>query len=198
MSFMDEKIAQFLNEAEQAMSPNSICDGPVKIGGRYFEFTEQAFYEDKLKVFLPKDFEEMPQQARSVKYPYEQRPEIIQSDASGSTNFTFNRIDHELQDEMVEELTSGMKMMIQKSNPSHVFYESGVEVVNGKPIGFFEFKSIVFDGSLFNIMYFLELEGRILMGTFCCRYEEYADWRDIAYQVIRTVTVIQEEKEDQA
>lgn len=197
MAFADEEIARILNEAEQSMVPRSIIDGPVKIGKRYYEFKQQSFYEDKVSVYLPEDFEDMPQSARSIKYPYEQRPEIIKSDELGSINFTFKRIDHELEDELVEELTIGMKSMIQRANPSHVFYESGVVDASGKPIGFFEFKNIVIDGSLFTIMYFLEFEGQILMGTFCCRYEEYPEWREIAYQAIRTITVVKEEEEDQ-
>lgn len=199
MSFMDEKITQILNEAEQSMVSRSITDGPVKIGNRYYEFTLQSFYEDKISLYLPADFEEMPKEIRSIKYPYEQRPEIIRSDESGAINFTLNRIDHELKDEMVAELAAGMKTMIQKSNPSHVFYESGVETVNEKTFGYFEFKNMVIDGALFNIMYFLEFEGKVLMGTFCCRYEDYPDWRDVAYQAIRSLTVhVEEEGGEQA
>ncbi|GJM69834.1 hypothetical protein HMSSN036_20500 [Paenibacillus macerans] len=86
MSFMDEKITQLINEVEQSMIPRSITDGPVKIGNQYYEFTLQSFYEDKLSLYLPADFEEMPKEFRSIKYPYEQRPEIIRSDEAGAVN----------------------------------------------------------------------------------------------------------------
>lgn len=194
MSFMDEKITQLINEVEQSMIPRSITDGPVKIGNQYYEFTLQSFYEDKLSLYLPADFEEMPKEFRSIKYPYEQRPEIIRSDEAGAVNFTLNRVEIDLKDEMVEELTADMKTMIQKSNPSHIFYNSGVETVGGKRLGYFEFKNMVIDGALFNIMYFLEFAGKILMGTFCCRYEDYPDWRDIAYQAVRSITVKAEDE----
>ncbi|WP_019535825.1 hypothetical protein [Paenibacillus ginsengihumi] len=193
MSFMDEKITRFIIEAEQAMTPRSISEGPVKIGKRYYDFQVHSFYENKLTVYLPVDFEEMPKEARAIKYPHEQRPEIIRSDAAGSINFTFKRIDHELEDEWVEELTAGMRTMIAKSNPSHVFYETGIKQArDGKPVGFFEFKSMVLDGSLFNMMFFLEMGGEVLMGTFCCPYTDYPDWRDIAYQVIENIAVVQD------
>ncbi|RRJ64470.1 hypothetical protein EHV15_17230 [Paenibacillus oralis] len=143
MSFMDEKIARIINEAEQSMAPRSILAGPVKIGDRYYEFTPQTFFEDKLSVYFPRDFVDLPEHLRKVKYPYEQRPEIIKSDEPGSVDFSLKRIDHDLEDELVEELTTGMKAMIQRMNPTHVFYESGIEEVGDKPIGFFEFKSTV-------------------------------------------------------
>lgn len=195
MSFMDEKIARFISESEQAMSPRSICEGPVRIGKRYYEFEQQSFYEDQLSLYLPNDFQEMEQQIRSIKYPYEQRPEVIKTNEDGSINFTFKKINQPMQDDLVEKLITGMKTMLQKSNPSHVFYESGIEDINGKPIGYFEFKNMVIDGALFNIMYFLEFEGEILMGTFCCRYDDYPDWRDIAYQSIRTLNITVKEEE---
>lgn len=197
MSFMDEKIARMINEAEQSLTPRAILSGPVRIGQRIFEFAQQSFFDDKLSMYLPKEFEDMPLKFSSIKYPYEQRPEIIRSDEAGSVDFTFKRIDHELEDALVEELTTGMKAMIQRVNPTHVFYESGIEEIGGKTVGFFEFKSTVIEGYLFNIMYFLEFEGQVLMGTFCCDYKAYSDWRDVAYQAIRTITVAKEEEEDE-
>ncbi|WP_334073512.1 MULTISPECIES: hypothetical protein [Paenibacillus] len=196
MSFMDEKIARMMNEAEQSLHPRSIVSGPVRIGQRYFEFTRQSFFDNKLFIYLPQEFGEMPLKYSSIKYPYEQRPEIIRSDEMGSVDFTFKRIDHELEDELVEELTNGMKAMIQRVNPTHIFYESGIEAIGGKTVGFFEFKSTVIEGYLFNIMYFLEFEGQVLMGTFCCDYKVYPDWRDVAYQAIRTITVAKEEEDE--
>ncbi|MCY6355720.1 hypothetical protein [Clostridium sp. ZS2-4] len=193
----DEKILDFLNEAEKREAKKDICSGPVKIGERYYEFEEKEFLNEKLKIYIPKDFDDMPLEERKFKYPSENRPEIIKSNEDGSITITLNIIDSPLDEERVEELKDGMKMIIRKTNPSNVFYEDGILEVDSKNIGFFEFKSSAIDDFLYNLMFFFEFEEKTLMGTFSCPYKKYDEWRDIAFQVINTVRVIKEENGDE-
>ncbi len=128
--------------------------------------------------------------ARKLKYPSESRPEIIKCNEEGNICITLNVINSPLDEESVEKLKDGMKVIIRKTNPSNVFYEDGVLEVDSKNIGFFEFKSYAIDDSLYNIMFFLEFEGKTLMGTFSCLYKECQEWREIAFQVIKTIRII--------
>ncbi|MCB2362132.1 hypothetical protein [Clostridium estertheticum] len=194
---IDEKILDFINESEKKQAKKDICSGPIKIGNRYYEFEEKEFFDEKLKIYIPKDFEDMPLDVRKFKYPSESRPEIIKSNEEGSIAITLNIIDSPLDEERVEELKDGMKMIIKKSNPSNVFYEDGVLEVESKNIGFFEFKSSVIDDFLYNLMFFLEFKEKTLMGTFSCPYKKYNDWRDVAFQVINNLKVVKEEKGDE-
>jgi len=191
---VDEKILDFINEAEKRKARKDICNGPIKIGERYYEFEESEFFDEKLKIYIPKDFEDMPLDARKLKYPSESRPEIIKSNEDGSIAITLNIIDSPLDEERVEELKDGMKMIIKKTNPANVFYEDGVLEVDSKNIGFFEFKSSAINDFLYNVMFFLEFGGKTLMGSFSCLYTNYEDWRDITFQVIKTVRVVKEDQ----
>lgn len=192
MEHIDEKILEFLQAAERAKEPKNICEEPVKIGNRYYEFEEKEFFDGKVKIYIPKDFVEMATKLREIKYPSSQRPEIIQTDETGGINIALNRIDSDLEEDMVKELTDGMKAIIKKVNPSNVFFTDGMEEVEGKNIGYFEFKSSAIDEFIYNIMFFFELEEKTVMGIFSCPYKEYENWRDIAFQVIKTVRIIKE------
>ena len=55
---VDEKKLDFINEAEKREAKKDICSGLVKIGDRYYEFEETEFFEEKLKMYMPKDFED--------------------------------------------------------------------------------------------------------------------------------------------
>ena len=191
---VDEEILDYINAVEKREAKKDICSGSVKIGKRYYEFQETKFFEEKLGIYIPKDFEDMPIEARKFKYPSESRPEIIKSNEDGSIAITLNIIDSPLDEERVEELKDGMKMIIKKTNPANVFYEDGVIEVKSKNIGFFEFKSSAIDDFLYNLMFFLEFEEKTLMGTFSCLYKDYKDWRDIAFQVVNTVRLVKEGK----
>ncbi len=194
---VDEKILDFLNEAEKREAKKNICSGPIKIGNRYYEFEEKEFFDEKFKLYIPKDFEDMPMEARKLKYPSESRPQIIKSNEDGSITFTLNIIDSQLDEERVVELKNGMMNIIKKTNPANVFYEDGVLEVEAKNVGYFEFKSSAIDEFVYNLMFFLEFEEKTLMGTFSCLYKDYQEWREVAYQVINTVRVIKEEKGDE-
>ncbi|NFH91233.1 hypothetical protein FDA33_13670 [Clostridium botulinum] len=187
---VDEKILDFINEAEEKELRKDITNGPVKIGKRYYEFEESEFFDEKLKIYIPKDFNEMSLAARKLKYPSESRPKIIKCNEKGNICITLNDINNPLDEESVEKLKNGMKVIIRKTNPSNVFYEDGVLEVDSKNIGFFEFKSYAIDDSLYNIMFFLEFEGKTLMGTFSCLYNQCKEWREVAFQVIKTIRII--------
>ncbi|MBW6409684.1 hypothetical protein [Clostridium weizhouense] len=187
---VDEKILDFINAAEEKELRKDITNGLVKINNKFYEFEETEFFDGALKMYIPNTFEDMPMEARKLKYPSESRPEIIKCNEDGSIAITLNFIDSPLDEEHVEELKNGMKMVIRKTNPANVFYEDGVLEVDSKNIGFFDFKSYAIDDSLYNIMFFLEFEEKTLMGTFCCRYREYKEWRDIIFEVLKKITVI--------
>lgn len=189
MEHMDEKIRKFLNEAEKEKAPGNICEGPVKIGNRYYEFEEKAFFDERLKLYIPADFTDMPQNLKEIKYPSSQRPQVVKTDETGAVNITFSRIDSDLREEWVKELTDGMKSVLRKTNPSNVFYSDGIEKAGDKNIGYFEFKSPALDEFVYNLMFFFELEGKTVMGTFSCLYKDYESWRDIAFQIIKTIRV---------
>ena len=187
---VDEKILDFINAAEERELRKDITNGPVKIRKRYYEFEESEFFDEKLKIYIPKDFTDMSLAARKLKYPSESRPEIIKCNEKGNICITLKKINSPLEEENVEKLKNGMKVIIRKTNPANVFYEDGVLEVDCKNIGFFEFKSYAIDDSLYNIMFFLEFEGKTLMGTFSCIYNECKEWREIAFQVIKTIRII--------
>ena len=189
----DEKILDFINAREQAEKRRDICNGEVRISGIYYKFEKRDFFDEKLKIYIPNNFEDMSINDRKLKYPSENRPEIIKCNDDGSITFTLNIIESPLSEENVSELKDGMKMIIQRTNPANVFYEDGVIEVNEKNIGFFEFKSSVIDDFLYNVMFFLEFQKKTLMGTFSCRYKDYKEWRDVIFEILNKIEVIKEE-----
>lgn len=191
----DEKILDFINEAEKRNARKDITNGQIKIGNIFYEFCESSFFEDKFKMYIPNNFEDMDEESRKFKFPSENRPKIIKCNEDGSICITLNIVESPLSEKKVSELKDGLKLIIKKTNPANVFYEDGVMEVNDKNIGFFEFKSSAIDDFIYNLMFVLEFEKKTLMGTFSCRYGEYNEWRDIAFQMIKTIKVIKEEEE---
>lgn len=193
---VDEKILDFINEVEKREAKKNICGGPIKIGNRYYEFEKSDFFDEKLSMYIPKDFEDMSLESIKLNYTPENRPDVIKCNEKENTLITLKIIDSPLDEEQVKKLKDVMKESVKNTNPINVFYEDGVLEVDSKNIGFFEFKSYTIDEPLCNLMFFLEFEGKILMGTFSCPYVEYGEWRDIAFDVIKTIRVIKNEGDE--
>lgn len=185
----DEKILELIKAEKKQREKRNIKDGAIKVKDKLYEFEEEKFFDDKLIMTIPKDFVDMPEEIKAIKYPYIQRPEIIKTDSKGSIDITFNRIDQALTEDTVKELTKGMKDVTKKLNPSNLIFSQEMKKANGKNVGYIEFKSPALDGFIYNIMFFLEFEEKTLMGKFACLYEEHKDWRYIAFQMIESIRV---------
>jgi hypothetical protein len=68
--------------------------------------------------------------------------------------------------------------------------------VNDKNIGYFDFKSSAIDNYLYNLMFFLEIENRTLIGSCTCLYSDCQEWRDIFFSILKTIKVSLIEEND--
>ncbi|QES75404.1 hypothetical protein F3K33_22405 [Clostridium diolis] len=143
----------------------------------------------KLKIYIPKDFQDMPLEARKFKYPSENRPEIIKCNEDGSIAVTFKLIESILTEEYVEQLRDMMKAINKRLNPANIYFDEEILEVDRKNIGYFDFKSSAIDDFLYNYMFFLSLEGKTVIGTFSCIFRDYAEWKDIIMQMVNTIRI---------
>jgi hypothetical protein len=191
---IDEKILSIINEEEKKEARKNICDGQIKIGENYYEFEEKDFFDEKLKMYIPNSFEDMSLDARKLKYPSESRPEIIKCNEDGSIAITLKVIDSRLDEENVDYVSKLMKLMIQRLNPSNLFFKEGILEVDNKNVGYFDCKSSAVDDFLYNFIFFLEFQKKTLMGTFSCIYDEHREWKDVIFEILKTIRVIKEEE----
>ncbi|MBE6091124.1 hypothetical protein [Clostridium beijerinckii] len=184
---VDEKILEYINAAEKKEAQKDISNGAIKIGQRYYEFEETEFFEGKLKMYIPKDFQDMPLEARKFKYPSENRPEVIKCNEDGSIAVTFKIIDSPLDEEYVEKVRDMMKLINKRLNPANIFFDEGLLKVKEKNIGYFDFKSSAIDDFLYNFIFLLAFQEKTLMGTFSCGYSEAEEWKDIVFEMVNTL-----------
>jgi hypothetical protein len=187
---MDEEIRYMINQVEEQeeLSSQNIYEG-VTINDEHYEFHEVSFFEDKLTLHIPTTFVDMPAELAAIKYPSSDRPQIIETDQTGSINLTLNLIQNNIEDEHISEVKEEVKNILYRLNPAYLFLEEGVETIEEKTVGFFEFKSPTFDDPLFNLMFFVELNHNIVMGVFNCPYSDHMAWKPIARQIMQSVRV---------
>lgn len=196
--FFDEQVIDLINaQKEKGDNPKShrqkmpeeersIYTG-IKILGKRITFERRLLAENKITIMVPGDFAPMNPEAAEKKYPSQQRPETILADDTGTVNLLFQYMEGEEEDETIENFRSQIFGMMKRVNPGIKEQELGTVEVSGKRIAYAEFSNPAIDGKLYNLMFYLAVEGRPLMGSFNCRTKDMKYWRKAAFEMMESI-----------
>lgn len=198
--FFDEKIIDMMNglnqeepnlqsnQLQKVEEKHSIYDG-IKILGKWIYFDRRHVADETITMMVPKNFIQMDPNIAKLKYPSEQRPEIILTDETGTINLMFQYMEGEVNDSTIETFRNQIFGMMKRVNPSIKEKEIGSIDISGKKIAYVEFSNPVMDGKLYNLMFYLEVRGQPLMGSFNCRTKEIKYWRPVAFEMMQSIEV---------
>lgn len=190
MGYSDEAIIQMMNKHKRGVY-GSIED-EICIRGKKICFRQDALFDNKMSVMLPDNFKDMSPEAAKSKYPMEQRPQVIKTSEDTKINFTFSLIDQPITNEQVEELVKYIKKILRNAKPDIRFVEDKIQEVNKLTIGWFDFVSNGYDQKIYNLMYYLPIDGKVMHGIFNCPLQDADVWKTIILQVIQTIREIRE------
>jgi hypothetical protein len=137
----------------------------------------------------------MPLNFAKIKYPAEQRPQIIKMNEDGSINVTLSLYAEKLKKEDVPDCIVALKAVIDRMNPANIFFELKTEQSETLTVGYFDYKSNAIDSDLYNIMFVAPIAGNTMLGTFNCRLSDRENWQTIVLQMIlsiRDLTLVKE------
>ncbi len=182
MEFMDEEIIKMRHRNRKI----SLEDG-VYIKGEFIEFEEVKLFDDKMAITLPKTFIDMPRRIAQIKYPSNQRPQIIKTDLLGATNFAFNLFEQPVKKEQLKEVATTFKQMIKKVHPANIFYEEKTECIGDMSVCWFDFKGYAIDTQVYYIYFVSVIDGKLLHGIFNCMIEDLVEYKEVAFLVMRSI-----------
>lgn len=183
MEYLDEEVLEF----RKSLKKNKYCsiEKGVYIGDEIIHFEEMMLFDKKVKIMLPDTFVDMPSSIIKLKYPSEQRPQIIKTSLDTTVNFTFSLFNQKFETSQVRHGIEQCREIIRKVNPAFLYYDLVVE--DEKSIGWFDFKSYGLDEQIYNVMYVTPVEGKMLHGIFNCRYRDVMDWKHVVHQVLMSI-----------
>ena len=145
-------------------------------------------------MMLPTNFVPMSQEIAKIKYPSEHRPETIFTDETGTINLMFQYMEGDVTDTTIETFRNQVFGLMKRVNPGIKEREIGMMDVAGKQIAYVEFSNTTMDGKLYNIMFYLAIKGQPLMGSFNCQTKEMKYWKPVAFEMIRSIEVVESEE----
>ena len=185
---MQTKVRKNLDTTrKEAQRELDIREDGLIVKGEKIEFQDTPLFQEKMSILLPVSFVDMPQKIARLKYPSEQRPQIIKTDLLGSTNFAFNLFDKAIKPVQMQSAADGMKSILKKVNPANIFYESGTEPLGETMLSWFEFKGHGIDTQIYYIVFLTSIGGKLMHGIFNCAVADMEAWKEAAFQVIRSI-----------
>lgn len=127
MAYEDEKLIQIMNSYKAGQ--HGTLESGIYIKEEKYEFVETFLFEDKMSVMLPKSFGDMPKELAQIKYPMEQRPQVIKTNEVTDINFTFSLVEQPLTNDKVESITEYIYQVFQTLQPVNDYFEKKMEKV---------------------------------------------------------------------
>lgn len=157
-----------------------------EVGKEKIKLEKVSVLSNKADMLIPKSFSIMSEEMAKTKYPSERRPTIIYTNENGSINIALNHTQNQAKNSEISAYMNTLKKSFENMYPSAQWYNSSVEKINGKDVGVLELLTPATDTEVYNLIWFTDLDGRLLLSTFNCTKEQMNDWKPIAKVIMNS------------
>ena len=168
------------------------------------ETEESADQSKKLKWFsslgialeIPDGFFEVDKEKAASVYYSKNRPDLVFINPSAHSGLTFQTASLEKKT-FVLDLYHEREQMIQilkRADEKNVFYDQG-NVTGNVPMVWFDYKSFAADERVYNMMFLILSDRKMMVGTFYCIFKDYDKWRPVILRMLETIQTEEEECE---
>ena len=193
MEHLDEVVLELKRELKKRQHVD-VYTG-MFVNGDLIDFDRKFICKDNISVMLPVGFVEMDPFIAKNKYPAENRPELVFTSEDTTINFTFKYTELPISESQLIPAAHQLRMAIQRLNPSNIFYESdAIQREDGSAV-WFDYKSYALDDAMYNFIYLVEIDKKLLQGGFNCSFGIYKDWKTVAMQVVESIRDRTKEKD---
>lgn len=194
----DEGFIQILKERLETAWNRDITQGAVRIQETELEFDEYELIDEQLWMWVPDEFELLEQELAEMKYPDENRPDRIYSSGDGTVNISFSIKDENMQPQETEAVRDHAWRLLQERYPKSCFPDrQTAEAENCQP-AWFDCILPAQDMDIYNLMFFVSVNGKFLLGSFNCPAQDMDGWKDIFLQMLETVRICDRNKETES
>ena len=149
----------------------------------------KSLFKDKVELKIPIGFDIMSEDLMKIKYPSERRPTLVYSNESGGINIALNLTQSQANQEIISAYTDNFVQTFKNLYPSADWKDSGVKMINGKKVGYLELVTPAIDTEIYNLMFFTDLDGKLLLCTFNCTKKSIDEWTPTAKEIMSSLKI---------
>lgn len=149
----------------------------------------KSLLNDRIELKIPSDFEIMSEEMMKIKYPSENRPNLVYTNESGGINVALSLTENDASEEQIPAFLDAFVNAFQNIYPSADWKDNGVKTINGKEVGYIEFVTPALDTEIYNLIFFTDLDGKLLMATFNCTKKSIEEWESSAHEIMNSLKI---------
>lgn len=154
------------------------------------QFEKRKILSEKVEVLLPSDFKQMDANTITLKYPNEGgRPNEVYTNSNSSVNLAFTHSTKKATASDIERHANELIKILKQRGLTII--SQSQEKINGKDFLVVEFHSKAVNGTLYNMMFFTSLEGKLLIGSFNCTSAMEGQWKIKSDEIIQSIKLLQ-------
>lgn len=185
---------RFSRENIEKENGQSIFDGEILVNMVPVTFAERLFLDGKVAIWMPEDFEALTPEEVAVSYPLGNKPDKVYSNSYLDLAAGYNYTQHEVPDEYMGDFLKIARLALERTGPKVRILSEKVRRTEKHTISSIEMISHTITESIYNLMYFASLEGRVLLGfiNFNCKNRER--YKPIAQEMLASFRFTDEEE----
>lgn len=203
MENMDEKILKqreameefekqrFSEEAIKEENKQSIFQGTVQIHKIPVSFSERPVMDKRAAIWMPGDFEELTPEAIQAIYVLGNKPDVVFGNSYLNLSVGFHYTDHEVPNEYMGEFIKLTRMIMERMGPKTRVYGQKVRNEGNHMISSMELVSHTVTDTIYNILFFCSLEGKVLIGFINFNYKFFDRYHVIADEMMQSFRLIE-------
>lgn len=204
MEFLDKRVAE-LNVMSASKETDVIDieeiiiqfeENEFRFNQRSMQVETQLVFEDLLKVYIPEKFVRSSLMEAKIKYPSEQRPQLIYRNTRDTINIGFSLIEQTVPDEHIVDMKDVMRDAYLQVNPVSNILDQGLEIIGDRPLAYYTFDSFAIGGQIYNCVFITRLNDYLLIGTMNGAKKDMRMCKPLFYGVMHTLEFLDEEVSD--
>ncbi len=149
----------------------------------------KSLLNDKVELKIPKRFDIMSEKMAKMKYPSERRPTIVYTNESGGINVGLNLTKSKASQENISSFKDMMLKTFKNAYPSAEWIDNGVKEINGRKVGYLEMVTPAIDTKIYNLIFFTDVDGQLLLCTFNCTEKNIKEWKPVAKEIMTSIKI---------
>ncbi len=152
------------------------------------------YYDGKLIIELPDEFQDMDSKAIIKKFPYQIRPQIIKWDMK-EIIFTLDLINQSLREKEAYFAVVAMQRKMNKIYPASIIKTTSIIYNPNVAVAWFAFALNSRKGKSIHTMFALPMDGKFLLGSFHSNSDGHQKLYELTQQFLKKIMFREVDKE---
>ena len=183
----DEGFIRMLQEGQEHARNTDIQKGSVLVGEQELLFQELEIFKNQMWMWLPQNFTLLGKEFIKMKYPSENRPDLIYSNPETTVNVCFLLKQEKLAAGQEVQVRDYLGHIVHNLYPGCGILDKDCVKAGENEAAWMDFLAPAMDSYVYNMMYITSFKGRLLMGTCNCPESDKEDWKDLFVRMIATI-----------